>query len=430
MTVNMIRPPQCSRYQLDVEYSQWRLTCDLMNYLITNYSHHKLVVYEFHNIIERFLMAMCNSSLRSRLQSPWTVYYHLTRTDPFVEQLHDELTNKCGVGKMAENIVEYIVYTINSFISKPPPKYEKVGVIKIYRHRMSYRSFMIDLTPLQIAKLKRHLRRDMMCMVIRYGAIIIKSQQWSVPLTLINTLYTNYNVRFEAFASPINNFLGDYKNAEYCSLFEDDQKFGSIGNIFDISMSSPLDGVKLDSTGWIVHPPYIPEIMCRAVDKINEGISNAKLRGAKMFVVLIIPYWPESEVYRKAKFSKHSYTEIVMTRHTHFYENHGRYINSSFDTAMFIFDDEKKDIVQYADIIGSVYIKNIPNKVNIPKSLKMLMNNNYQQITMKDKDDDTNTVVLNPHSTNRMTWRSKYNRENEHYVVRNKDISPLIVKII
>jgi hypothetical protein len=270
----------------------------------------------------------------------------------------------------------------------------------------------------------------MMVMIIRYSTIIIKSQQWAMPSTLFNVLYNNYNVRFEGFASPINNYFGDYKNAEYCSMFDIDKSFGSIGSFFDMDMENPIPSVKLDSVGWIVHPPYVLDIMMKSFQKVCDGLANALLKGIDMFVVFIMPYLVDSEVYRAIKRTHYNYTEIVMTRHTHFYENHGRFINSSFDTVLFIFHDNK-DIRKYSDIISSIYIKNIPDKINIPRSLKMFMTmNNYQQITIEDNDDSTNIVTLNYESTNKTTWRVRYNSDCKNYVIRNKDISPLVVKLM
>jgi hypothetical protein len=427
----MTEEPINNRTRLDAEYSQWLLTNNLLNYMITNYYHYKFAIYEFHNIMERFLMSMCNSPLKSRMAKPWTVYYHLTRTDPFVKQMYTELVQKCGVGKCAADIIEHVVFTINHTVSQQLPAYTSQGIIKIFRRRLSYRTFMIDLQPSQVAKLKRYNRWTMMIMVIRYSTIIIKSQQWSAPSTLFKVLYDNYNVRFEGYASPLNNGIGDFKNAEYCSLFDIDKQFGSIGNIYNVDMASPFDDIKLDSVGWIVHPPYVLQTMLDAFKKICQGLENAKLKGINLFVIFIIPYWSDSEIYRQIKRTHFKYTEIIMTRHTHFYENHGRFINSSSDTSVFIFDGDCCDIRKYSDIISAMYIKNIPDKPNIPKPLRNLIDmNNYQKISITDKDDETNVVVLNQKSLNQTTWKSKYTVNHENYVIRNKDISPIIVKTI
>jgi len=212
-------------------------------------------------------------------------------------------------------------------------------------------------------------------------------------------------------------------------MFDIDKEFGSIGSIYDIDISNPIDGVKLNRIGWIIHPPYVAQSILDAFQKIHDGLENAQLNGIDMFVIFIVPYWPDSDVYRKIKRTHFDHIEIIMTRHTHFYENHGRFINSSFDTSLFIFDDNS-DICKYHDIISSIYIKNIPNKNNIPRSLKLLMANiDHQQIKITDKDDDTNIVTLSSDTNNRMMWKSQYNRDNDSYVVRRKDISPLIVKI-
>lgn len=421
---------KCTKYEIDIEYTQWQLTRTLIEHIIDNYGQYKFIVYEFHNIMKQLLMAMCNSPLRSRLTAPWTIYYNIKVGDPFIQQLNIELIQKCGVGKLVTDIVNYIIDTVNSTVSSTPPTYELPGVIKIFKNRVSYRSFMLDMQPCQTSKLKRFHRRTMMAMIIRYSTIIIKSQQWSLPLTLFNVLYKNYNVRFEGFASPLNNCFDRYKNAEYCSLFKSDEYFGSIGNFFNIDIDNPIRGIKLDNIGWIIHPPYVLDIMMKAFQQICNGLANALLKGINMFVLFVIPYWVDSDVYRAVKRTHYNYTEIVMSRHTHFYENHGNYINSSFDTVLFIFH-ENNDVRKYSDIIDAIYVKNMPSNNNIPKSLRMFMNiDNFQRVSIVDNDDDTNSVVLNNESTSKTTWRIRYNSDNHNYVIRNKDISPLIVGLM
>ena len=77
---------------LDVEYSQWRLTQEIVKHVIITWGDNKPYVYEFHNAIERMLMSMCNSELRTRLIHPWSIYYHVSKTDPFIHQLYTELS--------------------------------------------------------------------------------------------------------------------------------------------------------------------------------------------------------------------------------------------------------------------------------------------------------------------------------------------------
>lgn len=417
---------------LDIEYVQWQLTRTLLSHIITKYSQYKTSIYEFHNIIERLLMTMCNSLCKTRMCPPWTVYYYVTRTDSFILQMRAELVQKCGVEPFADDIVEHVVNTINTFVASDPYVYDEKEVIKIYKHRLSYRAFNIELPSIQIAKLKRYPRVIMMVMVMRYCAIVIKSQQWSLPDTMFRVLYDKYNVRFEAFSSPINNTLCRYKNTGYCSMFDIDQHFGSMGSIFDTDMANPISGVKLENIGWVVHPPYIMETMVMAFERIKECISNAMLKGISTFIVFVIPYIPDSRLYKLIKKTHFKYTEIVMSRHTHFYENHGRYINSSFDTAVFIFDESADRFPDnYSDIVDAIYIKNMPSNINIPRiTREFIKESNYDTIVIHDNDDDTNRVTMKMPSTNTIAWKMRYDDVNDNFVVTTKDISPMIVKTV
>jgi hypothetical protein len=417
--------------KLDIEYLQWELTQNMVSHIVSNWCDNKSRMYEFHNAIERMLMSMCNSPLyNERISEPWTIYYTIAKTDPFINQITREILHKCGVDHYIDNIIDYIIYTINSFVSMEYPKYLSTAPIRIYKKRLTYRQFTITLPASEITKLKRYPSKPMMAMVMRYSAIIIKSQQWAVPSKLVNILYNKYNVRFEAFASPLNNGFGCKKNAEYCSLFLSDKKFGSIGSIFDINMANPINHVRLKSVGWLIHPPYIEDIMLKAYKHMMNGFETAVLQGITLFCVFVIPYNPDSNIYKLIRRSHYPFSEIVMNRHTHYYENHGRYINSSFDTVMFIFDQsDNKEISQYSDIINAMFINNMPKPMNnLSKNIKALMHlDDRSQITITDKDDSTNVITLSANTNT--PWRIKYRKALDNYVVNTKDVSALVVKI-
>lgn len=408
-----------------VEYQQWKLTQNIIQYMIRNFSHFKFTIYEFHNAMERLLMIMVQNKMRAK--PPWTIYYPITTEDRFVAQFHSELIQKCGIGKCADAVVDRLIKSINNLmVKKCTNKRYKIIVTKT---RVSYRSFTLDLPPKTINILSKYNRVDMIVMLMRYSAMVIKSQQWAVPSMLVKTLYTKYNIRFEGFASPINNYFSTLQNTQYCSIFDDDKKFGSIGNFFNTKLDNPFIGkINLPSIGWLVHPPCIPHIIHNAYLHICDSLSNAQLRNVNLTIVLIIPHQPDSELYRVIKHTHYKYTEIIYPRHLHFYENHGRYISSSFDTNIFIFD-QTNDISKYYDIIDSMYIGNIPNgECGIPKPLKLFIDiGNFQSMNIVDRDDSTNIVTLNKTSSNKITWQLRYNKDGNNYIIKTCDISPIIV---
>lgn len=405
---------------LDVEYVQWQLTNMLMGIIITRWCDARTSVYEFHYIIERMLMGMCNSELRhSRLVAPWTVYYRLTVDDPFIKQMAVEAIQKCNMGTRVDELVEYVVSTINQTISKgvSPPKNTAAARIRIYRTRLTYRNFMIDLPKLTIAKLKRGNKRDMMIVVMRYCTIILKSQQWSIPKKLFDLLYTTYNVRFEGFASPLSSNFVNRKRAMYCSMFDCDKAYGSIGNFMDIDMLAPIAGVTIPKIGWVLHPPYVDSVLMETSAKILRALDDAKLMNVNLFIVLVMPYWPESRHYDRLKQTHHPYAELIMTRNTHYYENHGKVVGSSFDTVVFIFDRNQSSGMAYADIISAMYINNAPNKTNYPRATKALLSiSDTTSYIIQDQNDPAHKVTLSINN-NASNWNIKYHYIQNQYIV-------------
>ena len=419
---------------MDIEYAQWALTQKIVNEVITRWSNERpSSIYEMHNIIERMLMSMCNSELCSRRVKPWTIYYTIRPGDPFMRDVKSDLFDKCNLGRSADLVINYICGEINKMVSSPPPvySYPKTAPIRIFRRRLTYRDFTIALPAKTISRLKRFPPRPMMVMVIRYCALIIKSQQWTIPTQLADTLYNDYNVRFEAFASPLSTVFNEKKNTGFYSLFPEDQQFGSMGNLFDTDMSCPIADVALKQVGWIVHPPYINDIMHKAYSHIMTSMANAELHCIDLFIVFVIPYIPTSKLYLQIRKSHYAFVEIVLTRHTHFYENNGTFINSPFDTVMFMFDQTRtRNISNYSSIVDAIYINNIPRVDNIPKQLRAILRlDDSSRLTVYDKDDDTNVVTLSIPNHKKHPLRLKYRSVSDNYVVNMTETSALVVKL-
>ncbi len=116
---------------------------------------------------------------------------------------------------------------------------------------------------------------------LRYASIFAKTRHIGPPQETYDYFY-KWGVRNEAFASPFNARLLGKEKASFFSLFEDtDGDFGSQGSLFEINSPENYDG------DWCFDPPFIEELMEKAVEKINEW----KNSNPNINFILIVPDW-------------------------------------------------------------------------------------------------------------------------------------------
>lgn len=123
------------------------------------------------------------------------------------------------------------------------------------------------------------------CMLRRYYTLTDgtagASFESACPRPLLHTLHDEWDVCFEAFASPLNTFFRNFT-----SPFPDtDSAFGSMGSFFQLV---PRQG------SFVVHPARVQEVADRTAAHVNAILSAQP--GALSFVI-IAPDWsdPPSE---------------------------------------------------------------------------------------------------------------------------------------
>lgn len=104
--------------------------------------------------------------------------------------------------------------------------------------------------------------------VIRH-AVVLGEQQECIRQAHADYLYTDWGVRNEAFASPLDaRFLG-MEGAAYFSAFPDtDAAFGSSGDFFTAD-----DPFSIYPGNWFVHPPPADSVLVRAARAIVNAMS-------------------------------------------------------------------------------------------------------------------------------------------------------------
>jgi len=143
------------------------------------------------------------------------------------------------------NIVDKITTLIDSRLKQPPRtvnSFQSCSDVSL-----SYGSyFTIQLYPRLRQIIELYGIKDALELSIRYAAIL-DNDEVCIPRQCADNLYINYNVRNEAFASPLNSRLFSKDGITYFSIFSDDSKFNSSGNIFHLKEN--LKG------NWIINPP-------------------------------------------------------------------------------------------------------------------------------------------------------------------------------
>ena len=116
--------------------------------------------------------------------------------------------------------------------------------------------------------------------VVRH-AVVLGEQQGCVRQAHADYLYTDWGVRNEAFASPLDARLFDMEGAAYFSAFPDtDAAFGSSGDFFATD-----DPFSLYPGNWFVHPPPADSVLVRAA----HTVANVMGLGAPRTVFFLTP---------------------------------------------------------------------------------------------------------------------------------------------
>lgn len=118
------------------------------------------------------------------------------------------------------------------------------------------------------------LDRNIMILLLRYGFMGTKNNHLSVPPSLIGPGMV------ELFGSPLNTCC-----EKYCSPFDVDKRFGSLGSFFDYEFCSGT---------YLANPPFIEDVMIEMSQRILWALRDVE----NVTVYITIPVWDEEAVVR------------------------------------------------------------------------------------------------------------------------------------
>lgn len=300
--------------------------------------------YELRNIMERWVLTSMNCCDDGNLLSITSI---------------GDVINKKAVGEMVEKKIvknkkkakeffrKNCISVINKFVQSPKEQVE--GKCEMGKNYIKYKDFTTYVEPSRMVLFNQHRPFDVIRCALRYSTILSGSQHWGLPDDMYNTLYNEYNVRYEGYASPFNSRLMGKKDAYFCSLFEDtDKPFGSIGSFFKIKIDNPPKSKK--NIGWAINPPYVESIMISTVKKITAALKSKK----NIFIFYIMPEWTDSDAYTIIKNDPHVRHVEFLPKFHHYYENKGKKIVSKFKSIVFVLDNFTKNGNPYYNICQSM----------------------------------------------------------------------------
>ena len=139
-------------------------------------------------------------------------------------------------------------------------------------------------------------------------------QQSAVPPRAFRSLFTNFGVEMELYASPLNCFF-----PQFCSLFPDiDCLFGSCGKSFDL----------LPSRGsFEANPPFAESTM--EIMRLNIELCLSSSSQPLSFII-VLPLWTDCITIQMLADSRWLRSKLILNARSHSYVNGLQHRNQSF----------------------------------------------------------------------------------------------------
>jgi hypothetical protein len=348
---------------MSAELAEYKLTNDIQSMIVSklvNLSRRNRT--EIANILERWILTSANTPKNSGWAN---VYRPSTINDTANIKMMSELIEKRIMKKdCARKIMLTIIKLVNDRIGSVPVDDDLKMVCDKTEIRYGDQYNVLNVTNRLLQLIEHGGCKNTLRVSMRYDTVLSKGQQWGIPQRHVDHLYSTWDVRNEAFASPINSRLFGKKDGRFCSLFPDiDSCFGSIGSFFDVD---------LDRSGnWVVNPPFIESIMN---DSAKVVLAHLACNKSQTFF-FIIPAWKDSLTYKSLHESKYNRAELELLGGTYFFEDpSGKKMWTKASSIYFALSND--DVVNFTPALGHMLTlrKNNNNIVNGNKSFIVTKN--------------------------------------------------------
>ena len=329
---------------IELEYSRYILTTNITKNMLRGFNNREK--YEMKNIIERLLLTMVNDNISDSKNDNNNIFCKITNKPSYITKAVEEIMDKKLIisRRDAESFINTnFVNKINNFITnknKNKNKSYKHGNIVIKNNELKYKSFSFTLPLDRMKLLLKYGDSHLVRCSLRYAAMQMGGQQWSIPKKQYDHLINKYKVNREGFASPFNSQI--IGRGKFCSMFKDtDEIYGSIGSFFTAEISG---------YNWVINPPFTATMLIGSADRSIKAMESDK----KTFIFYIMPYWNDITSYDmllKSKYTK--YTEIL-NKNSYFYEKNNKKFTAKFKSVVFI-------LTNYDCNIPSNICKNMKN---------------------------------------------------------------------
>lgn len=276
--------------------------------------------YEAKNILERWLLNLAND--KESGSDPIFSKRKLEDTYPATEKMRSEFIEKKIDPNQRVPLVlrlgrEYLATT----------QIPRVNVCRTQNRSVNVAEFSFTFPEERMKLLSSLATASAICpMVVRYACLLPRGQQWAIPGPIYRHLVDNYGVTIEGFASPLNSQIITLRKSGlgFCSLFPDvDGPFGSVGDFFQTNLTG---------RSVIANPPFVPAIMDRMVQRINQVCEEGSVR---FFVV--VPEWTDAEFYLGLLKSSHRLYDFQLPGGSYYYVDlEGNRVSAKFNSHFFV----------------------------------------------------------------------------------------------
>jgi hypothetical protein len=248
---------------------------------------------------------------------------------------------KKAVQKLIKDAMEYFEEQISSkMLSQSSLKRPKIkrdterDQITVAHYGLSFSLHVAHYTKLQRlfdrAASQACFEDALFCLLCRYDMLQGAGLQAALPGSVHDVLLQHLECRMESFASPLN-----CRNQNFCSAFELDRLFGSVGSFFSCQFETGC---------YQANPPFCEILIASMCKRINALLEQQKQE--PLMFVIFVPVWKAASGYQLLLESNYLTKHIVFDQGRHYYTEGSQYRRkesfrvASFDTSVFFYQNE------------------------------------------------------------------------------------------